>query len=99
MAESMTTRALLLLSLVPLLAMPLRAAAVAVVEPEEVGLSGDRLGKITEFVEREIADGNLVGTVTLSRATERSCTLRRPAASDLKMTDRWKPMHCSVSSP
>ena len=65
MTESMTTRALLLLSLVPLLAMPLRAAVVAVVEPEEVGLSGDRLGKITEFVEREIADGNLVGTVTL----------------------------------
>ena len=65
MTESMTTRALLLLSLVPLLALPQQAAGAAVVAPEEVGLSGDRLGKISEFVDREIAHGNLVGTVTL----------------------------------
>ncbi len=45
--------------------MPLQASEVALVDPEEVGFSNDRLGKITEFVEREIADGNLVGTVTL----------------------------------
>ena len=48
-----------------MLAMPLQAAEIAVVNPEEVGFSGDRLGKITEFVEREIANGDLVGTVTL----------------------------------
>ena len=45
--------------------MPLRAAEVPVVDPEKVGFSADRLSKITEFVDREIADGNLVGTVTL----------------------------------
>ena len=36
-----------------------------IVEPETVGFSTERLTKVTEFVEREIADGNLVGTVTL----------------------------------
>ena len=45
--------------------MPLQAAEVAVDDPEEVGFSGERLEKITEFVKREIADRNLVGTVTL----------------------------------
>ena len=58
----MSIRALLFLSL---LATRLQAADVTIVDPEPVGFSGDRLGKITEFVEREIANGNLVGTVTL----------------------------------
>ena len=65
MTKSMMTRGLLLFSLVPLLAMPLQAAEVAVDDPEEVGFSGERLEKITEFVKREIADRNLVGAVTL----------------------------------
>ena len=51
--------------LLSLLATRLHAAEVNIVEPETVGFSTDRLGKVTEFVEREIADGNLVGTVTL----------------------------------
>jgi len=51
--------------LLSLLATRLHAAEVNIVEPEAVGFSTDRLGKVTEFVEREIADGNLVGTVTL----------------------------------
>ncbi len=58
----MNIRTLLLLSL---LTMPLRAADVAVVNPEAVGFSSDRLSKISEFVDREIAAGNLAGTVTL----------------------------------
>ncbi len=58
----MNLRALLLLSL---LATPLQADDVAVVDPEAVGFSTERLGKITDFVEREIAEGNLVGAVTL----------------------------------
>ena len=44
---------------------PLQAADVAVVDPEAVGFSTERLGKITDFVEREVAEGNLVGAVTL----------------------------------
>ena len=61
----MTIRALLQLLLLSLLAARLHAADVSIVAPEAVGFSSDRLAKVTEFVEREIADGNLVGTVTL----------------------------------
>ena len=58
----MNIRTLLLLSL---LTMPLQAADVAVVNSEAVGFSSDRLGKISEFVDREVAAGNLAGAVTL----------------------------------
>ena len=61
----MTFRALLQLLLLSFLAARLHASDINIVEPETVGFSGDRLGKVTEFVEREIAEGNLVGTVTL----------------------------------
>jgi len=61
----MNIRTLLHLFIFSLLATRLHAAEVSIVEPEAVGFSGDRLGKINQFVEREIADGNLVGTVTL----------------------------------
>ncbi len=61
----MTNRALLHLLLLSLLATRLQAAEISFVEPETVGFSTYRLGKVTEFIDREIADGNLVGTVTL----------------------------------
>ena len=61
----MTIQALFPLLLLSLLTTRLQAADVDIVEPETVGFSTDRLGKVTEFVDREIADGNLVGTVTL----------------------------------
>jgi CubicO group peptidase (beta-lactamase class C family) len=60
-----TLRALLQLLLLSLLAARLHAADGNVVAPEGVGFSIDRLAKVAEFVEREIAEGNLVGTVTL----------------------------------
>ena len=53
------------LSLLSLIAMPLQAADVTMSNPAAVGFSANRLGKITEFIDREIADGNLVGAVTL----------------------------------
>ena len=58
-------RALLQLLLLSLLAARLHAADGNVVAPEGVGFSFERLAKVTELVEREIAEGNLVGTVTL----------------------------------
>jgi len=61
----MNVRALLHLLTLSLLATRLEAADIDIVEPETVGFSTERLAKVTEFVEREIADGNLVGTVTL----------------------------------
>ena len=60
-----TLRALLQLLLLSLLAARLHAADGNVVAPEGVGFSTDRLARVAEFVEREIAEGNLVGTVTL----------------------------------
>ena len=61
----MKIRTLSHLLLLSLLATRLHASDIDIVEPETVGFSTDRLAKVTEFVEREIADGNLVGTVTL----------------------------------
>ena len=61
----MNVRALLHLLALSLLATRLEAADIDIVEPETVGFSTERLAKVTEFVEREIAEGNLVGTVTL----------------------------------
>jgi CubicO group peptidase (beta-lactamase class C family) len=61
----MTIRALSHLLFLLLLTTRLQAADVDIVEPEAVGFSTARLGKVAEFVDREIADGNLVGTVTL----------------------------------
>ena len=61
----MNIRALFHLLILSLLATRLEAADIDIVEPETVGFSTNRLAKVTEFVEREIADGNLVGTVTL----------------------------------
>ena len=62
---TMKIRTLSHLLLLSLLATRLHASDINIVEPETVGFSADRLGKVTEFVEREIAEGNLVGTVTL----------------------------------
>ena len=61
----MNIRALFHLLILSLLTTRLEAADIDIVEPETVGFSTNRLAKVTEFVEREIADGNLVGTVTL----------------------------------
>ena len=61
----MNVRALFHLLTLSLVATRLHAADIDIVQPETVGFSSDRLAKVTEFVEREIADGNLVGTVTL----------------------------------
>ena len=61
----MKIRKLSHLLLLSLLATRLHASDINIVEPETVGFSADRLAKVTEFVEREIANENLVGTVTL----------------------------------
>ena len=57
----------LLLATVTALALPLAAIAGAVprATPEEVGLSSERLGRITEVVRRHIDAGDVSGAVTL----------------------------------
>lgn len=56
-----TIRCLLLV----LISMPLVAAELEFAEPESVGFSSERLGKINEFVRRDIDEGRLVGVVTM----------------------------------
>ncbi len=46
-------------------AYPSLASELEAVEPESVGFSSERLGKINEFVRRDIDDGKLVGVVTM----------------------------------
>ena len=45
--------------------LPLQAAELPVVTPEEVGFSSERLGEITAFARRDVDDGKLVGVVTM----------------------------------
>ncbi len=48
-----------------LLIAPLQGSASANVDPIAVGFSADRLSRLSAFVEREIAEGRLIGAVTL----------------------------------
>ena len=51
--------------LVLALGLPLMAGSIPVGKPEDVGLSTDRLKRISEAVQRHIAAGNVAGAVTL----------------------------------
>ena len=51
--------------LLTLISMPLFAAELEFADPESVGFSSERLGKINEFVRRDIDEGRLVGVVTM----------------------------------
>jgi len=46
-------------------ALPLQAAELPIVTPEDVGFSSERLGEITAFTRRDVDDGKLVGVVTM----------------------------------
>src|SRR6185295_11346415 len=56
------TRWILSLSL---LALPLAAASLPSSKPEEVGLSGERLRRIDQLIERRIRAGDIAGAVTV----------------------------------
>jgi len=56
-----TIRCLLLI----FVSFPLVAAELQFAEPEAAGFSSERLGKINEFVRRDIDEGKLVGVVTM----------------------------------
>jgi CubicO group peptidase (beta-lactamase class C family) len=53
------------IALIVLLSLRLQAAELELVKPETVGFSSERLGKISEFVRRDIDEGKLVGVVTM----------------------------------
>jgi hypothetical protein len=49
-----------------LLALPLAAASsVPAAKPEDVGVSSDRLQRITQMIQRRIAAGEMTGAVTI----------------------------------
>ena len=60
-----TDRALVVFLALPLLASTLLAGSVPTAKPEEVGLSSERLKRVGEAVQRNIAAGNVSGAVTL----------------------------------
>jgi CubicO group peptidase (beta-lactamase class C family) len=68
---------------------PLHAAELPFVRPEKVGFSSERLEKISEFTQREIDAGHLVGTVTL---VARHGKIVHYAASGRYGLDNDKPM-------
>jgi CubicO group peptidase (beta-lactamase class C family) len=55
----------ILIASITLLSLHLQAAELEFVEPETVGFSSERLGKINEFVRRDIDEGKMVGVVTM----------------------------------
>ncbi|MDH4111002.1 MAG: beta-lactamase family protein [Gammaproteobacteria bacterium] len=55
----------ILIALLVLASLGARAEDLPIVEPESVGFSAERLGKITEFTAQNVAEGRHVGIVTM----------------------------------
>ena len=75
--------AVLILLLVATLAWPLTAAAPTA-RPEEVGLSSERLKRVTELVQRHVEARNLSGAVTLVARNGRVAHLEAHGLMDLE---------------
>ena len=67
-----------------LLAMPLAAASVQAVKPEEVGLSAERLGRIHETIQRHIDTHDISGAVTLVARKGRVAHFEAQGVMDLE---------------
>ncbi len=67
-----------------LLAMPLAAASVQAVKPEEVGLSAERLGRIHETIQRHIGAHDISGAVTLVARRGRVAHFESQGVMDLE---------------
>jgi CubicO group peptidase (beta-lactamase class C family) len=74
---------------IALFALPLAAATVAGVKPEEVGLSSERLGRIHESIQRHIDAGDITGAVTMVARKGRVAHFEAQGVMDL---DSRKPM-------
>src|ERR1700694_2983167 len=72
-----------------LLAMPLAAASIQTAKPEEVCLSGERLGRIHETIQRHIDTHDISGAVTLVARKGRLAHFEAQGVMDL---DSKKPM-------
>jgi CubicO group peptidase (beta-lactamase class C family) len=70
--------------LISLMAMPLAAESVAVSKPEDVGLSSERLQRITQMIQRRIDSGQLAGAVTLVARRGRIVHFEAQGLADLE---------------
>ena len=74
----------------------------AEVDPDRVealGFSPQRLGKIDDFVRRDIAAQKIPGAVTLVPGTVNWCTLSPRARWAWTTRDQWPSTPCSGSTP
>lgn len=82
-------RALISIPIVALMGLPLLAGTIPVGQPEEVGLSSERLKRIGEAVQRHIDAGNVAGAVTLVARKGRIAHFEARGMMDLELK---KPM-------
>jgi len=70
--------------LLTLLAWPLAAQLIPTAKPEEVGLSSERLGRISQMMQRRIAAADIAGGVTLVARKGRIAHLEAHGVMDLE---------------
>ena len=63
---------------------PLSAGSVMVAKPEEVGLSTERLRRVTEAIRRHIDAGDVAGVVTLAARRGRIAHFEAQGSMDLE---------------
>ncbi len=81
--------AVLSVFLLTVLARPVGTASVA--KPEEVGLSSERLQRITQMIQRRIAAGDIAGAVTIVARKGRVAHLNAQGVTDLETKQTMTP--------
>jgi CubicO group peptidase (beta-lactamase class C family) len=79
------------LLLVTVLALPIVAAPAPSGKPEEVGLSSERLQRITQMIQRRIAAGDLAGAVTIVARRGKVAHLAAQGVTDLQSKQPMTP--------
>jgi CubicO group peptidase (beta-lactamase class C family) len=79
------------LLLVTLLALPMVAAPAPSGKPEEVGLSGERLQRITEMLKRRIGAGDLAGAVAIVARRGKVAYVSAQGVADLETRQPMTP--------
>jgi CubicO group peptidase (beta-lactamase class C family) len=81
--------AVLSLFLLTVLARPVGTASVA--KPEDIGLSSERLQRITQMIQRRIAAGDIAGAVTIVARKGRVAHLNAQGVTDLETKQTMTP--------
>jgi CubicO group peptidase (beta-lactamase class C family) len=89
MAETIMKTAVLSVFLLTVLARPVGTASVG--KPEEVGLSSERLQRITQMIQRRIAAGDIAGAVTIVARKGRVAHLNAQGVTDLETKQTMTP--------